>query len=295
MIVEGPVHTNGQFNMYGTPIFTGDISSVATSIHYYPYTVNNPVFEGNVTLGAPAVDLFTPQQNPTVSNDMMTNIIALSQSGGVYINFPSGSGQASIEMESDGTLNIWAPGAGYDNPTPIPMPSNGVVYVNNGDARVKGTLNGALTIGSSHDIWIDTNLMYHDKTGSTYSGSDVLALVATNNITVSANASLPVSLGGTGIELDGYLVAINGSFQVDQFDNYQTKGDMVQFGGLCNKIDGPTGMFNGGGSLVSGYNQLCRYDARFGDPTTPLIPNGFVPVRDSSDRVAYKKIKFAER
>ena len=299
MVVEGPVQTNGQFNIYGTPTFTGDIASVATTIHYYPWTTNAPVFQGKVSLGVPAIDLFTPITDPTPSNDMITSLTTLSQAtGGLYLKFLAGGGQASIKINSDSTLTILAPGeqtAGYENPTTIPMPTNGIVYVDGGDTRVQGTLNGALTIGSSHDIWIDKDLLYHDKTGSTYSGSDVLALVANNNITVSATASGAHAFGTQGLELDGYLVAVNGSFQVDQFDNYVIKGDLVQFGGFCNKIDGPTGMFNSSGTMVSGYNQLCRYDVRFGDTTAPLIPNGFVPVRDSSSRIAYKKIGFAER
>ena len=304
MIVEGPLHTNGQFNMFGTPTFTGDISSVDPAIHYYPYTTNAPVFQERVLLGVPAIDIFTPPQNPTPINDMMTNIIALSQSGGLYLEFPtppSGqvvTGQASITMNNDGTLTVFAPGertAGYETPTLVSMPSNGVVYVKYGNTRVQGTLNGSLTIGSYNDIWIDKDLLYHDKTGSTYSGTDVLALVASNNITVSAGASGANPFGTQGLELDGYLVAINGSFQVDQFDNYVTKGDMVQFGGMCNKTDGPTGVFYSNGTLASGYNQLCRYDVRFGDTSAPIIPDGFIPVRDSSNRIAFKKIKFAER
>ncbi len=283
MVIDGPINTNGQYNISGNPVFTGRVTSVSTSIHYYHAAgVDVPVFQAGVFLGSASVRL--PQQT-----DMLQSIIDMSNAGGLHLK----GGNASIKMNAGGDLTIQAKNdkSGlYTTPTTIPIPSNKVIYAEGGDVSLQGNLNGILTIGTDKNIWIDSNIKYHDKTGVDYTGSDMLGLVALNNITVSKSAR-----GNSGLEIDAYLVAINGSFQVDHFNDYNINGDLVQFGGLCNFMDGPTGMFNPlTNKIVSGYNQICQYDARFGDVFTSTLPVGFPPARDSNNRIAYRKVSFSE-
>lgn len=42
MFTSGPVHTNGQLNIWGDPIFDGSVSQVSPTIHYWPGVPTNP-------------------------------------------------------------------------------------------------------------------------------------------------------------------------------------------------------------------------------------------------------------
>ncbi len=275
MYTVGPVHTNGQLNIWGDPIFDGSVSQAASTINYWPGVVTKPSdFQGGLTLNAPAQAVF--------NNVILNNIsAAASSSGGLLL-----SGDSAVTFNADGTINVTNSAKGWVNKN-IPAPSNKAIYVQNGSATVKGTVNGQLTVGSDNTIYISNNISYNsdpDPTHPNLSSTDIVALVAQNNIVVQA-ATAPAN-----VKIEAVMVAINGSFQVDNWWA-PGKGNMLQYGSLVNNVCGPTGVFDPGtGTLYGGYNQLQYFDPKL----KTLIPAWFPPAMDSNGRVAYSRINFKE-
>jgi len=274
MYTVGPVHTNGQLNIWGDPIFNGPVSQAASTVNYWPGVVTNPSdFQGGLTLNAPQQAVF----NKTILN----NISAAASFGGLLL-----SGDSAVTFNADGTINVTNVAKGWVNKN-MPAPSNKAIYVSNGSATVKGTVNGQFTVGSDKNIYISNNIIYNsdpDPTHPNLSSTDIVALVTQNNIVVQA-ATAPAN-----VEIEAVMVAINGSFQVDNWW-VQGKGNMLQYGALINNVCGPTGVFDPStGTLYGGYNQLQYYDPKL----KTLIPPWFPPVADLSGRIAYTKINFKE-
>lgn len=274
MYTAGPVYTNGQLNIWGDPIYDGPVSQVASSINYWPGVVTNPSdFRGGLTLNAPAQAVF--------NNGILNNISAAASSGGLLL-----SGDSAITFNANGTMNVTNSARGWSNQN-MSLPSNMAVYVQNGSATVNGTVNGQVTVGSANTIYISNNLIYNsdpDPTHPNPSSTDVLALVAQNNIVVQA-ASAPAN-----VEIEAVMVAINGSFQVDNWWA-QGKGNMLQYGSLINYVCGPTGVFDpGSGTLYGGYNQLQYFDPKL----ATLVPPWFPASVDANGRTAFSRINFKE-
>ncbi|MDP2929772.1 MAG: hypothetical protein Q8O01_06925, partial [Candidatus Omnitrophota bacterium] len=127
--------------------------------------------------------------------------------------------------------------------------------------------------------------LYHDKADpdrTIYAGGDLLGLVARNNVVILFQAA-------GDIEIDAYIVALLGSFQANGYW-IELKGNMIQFGGLANQICGPTGVMDGSGNIIAGYNQLQYYDTRL----EHMVPPWFPAVRDTANRITYVKVKLSE-
>jgi len=274
MIVEGPAHTNGSFNIYGTPVFTGPVSQSGPAINYWNNQgppQNNPVFESGFTAGTPIINF------ANATNPVFTNIRA---NAGLFL-----TGNSTVQLESNGKIKVSnAARWGDNNQHEINIPANGTIFVSGGTATVWGTLNGQLSIGCDSDIWISDNILYNQDPRTNPASTDVLGLVARNNINVTAT-------GPQNLEIDACLVALTGSFQIPSWYTF-AKGNMVQFGGLINRIDGCTGAFDPNtGKIVAGYNQIMDYDVRF---QGSLIPPGFLPAQDVNGRTCYSKISLTE-
>jgi Tfp pilus assembly protein PilX len=167
-----------------------------------------------------------------------------------------------------------------------PIPSNGVVYVENGvcevpyspftttypatsgcgNVYVKGNYSGALTIAAENDIIVNGSLIH--------SGEGVLGLVANNFVRVyhpystdatstqiahnecgSGGKNGPGSL--TDVRIDAAILAINHSFIVDHYDCGASLGLLTVNGAIAQKFRGAVGTSGG-----TGYKKDYNYDDR---------------------------------
>ena len=115
--------------------------------------------------------------------------------------------------------------------------------------------------------------------------------MASQNVTVE-EATAPAQL-----TIDGVLVAIQGSFNVDQYaiNPAPIAGGldgavMNQFGSLINYASGCTGEVNRNGQLVYGWNQVQTYDPRLAS----LAPPGFPPLVNNANQGVYVKTYIEE-
>lgn len=284
--IRGPLHTNGQLNISENPVFEGPVSSVSNSIKYYHGSSppDNPDFRESLTLSAPNITL------PTNTDILASLKTSSQQSNGLYFK-----GDSTVTLLSNGTMNITNDGSkqtGVANAGKkwtnhnVPVPQSGAFFVDNGNLNLSGILSGQLTVGnqgSGKEIYITNNILYANDPRTNPSSTDLLGIVSSNDVIVDDNA--PYNL-----EIDGYILALNKSFYVEDYTT-GLKGTLTLYGGVTQDERGAVGTFNSGtGNRSSGYLKDYNYDQRLADNAPAFFP----PAKDSSGRIVYSKVLWAE-
>jgi len=149
---------------------------------------------------------------------------------------------------------------------------------------VSGIVNGNVTVGATNNIFITNNVLYNNDPRTNPSSTDMLGLVAQNYVYVASSAP-------TNLEVDAYIVALNESFEVYNYDS-ALKGTLSLYGGVTQTVRGAVGTFNATtGDRVSGYVKNYQYDPRL-EMTAPVC---FPPARDANNRIVYLKVLWAEQ
>jgi Tfp pilus assembly protein PilX len=251
--LAGPVHTNDQLNIAGNPIFDGPVSTVAPSLNYYNGgpPLDNPVFNGGLTRNAPSVTL------PLTVTPLRT---AAAGPGGLWLD-----GNTTIALQADGTMLVTNPVRGWVN-MPQPIPANGAVFVNGGNLTVSGTLRGQVTLGTSNNVIVANSVQYATDPRSNPASTDVLGLVAEQNVVVSQSAPFDVAIHGS-------VMALSESFTVERWWVGPPKGTLSVLGGIIQTRRGPVGTFSGAtGAKLSGYSKDYQYDTRLSNMAPPFYP-----------------------
>jgi hypothetical protein len=150
---------------------------------------------------------------------------------------------------------------------------------------VKGVLAGQLTIAAQNNITVVDNLTYNTYPG----GTDVLGLVATNNVALNH----PVNGFTNGIgsltnpTIDAAILCLNHSFYVQNWNVGAPLGSLTVNGSIAQKFRGPVGTFTGGGVIQSGYSKAYTYDSRLKYLSPPYFLN---PVQSSWRRISFGEI-----
>jgi Tfp pilus assembly protein PilX len=209
--INGPVHTNDDLRMCGSPVFgrngadTTEVSAPPVGWAHGNNCTASPIFRGPLATRAPVL-------TPPSTNSSLKAI-----AGPAYTY----TGQTKIVL-SGNNMTITPNGGGTIGP--VAVPSDGVVYVQNGagcsnsyspftvtypptsgcgNAIVDtggGSYSGQLTIAAENDVIIDGNIIHNS------SSADLLGLIANNFIRVkhpvcetNQTPSDPDCAGGTGI------------------------------------------------------------------------------------------------
>ncbi|GMU56245.1 MAG: hypothetical protein AMXMBFR33_53910 [Candidatus Xenobia bacterium] len=140
---------------------------------------------------------------------------------------------------------------------------------------MEGTVKGRATVGSKYDVHLSNNLVYSDM------AQDVLGIVAKEDIIVESrtNTSQDRTIHAT-------MMALNGSFTVDKYNQGSPRGTLHLFGGIIQRTRGPVG--TGSASQVStGYAKDYRYDDKLITKPPLNFPNtGEVYIVNINDRGA---------
>lgn len=271
--LNGQTHTNAHFNIFGNPVFAGEVRSVDDYIRFYnnghninlsqltnpPY--DNPNFQQGFVFGA----------EPTTMPSQALNLRSAASSGGLWLQ-----GNTAVVLNSNGTMNVT--NSNYCNPPSkcnnMALPANGALFVACGGSRcrdggsltIDGTFNGRLTVGAQRDIIIPNNIVYADNPRTNPNSDDVLGIIAERDVVISHNAP-------TNLEIDGSVMALDTSFMLEDWDVGPPKGALTIYGGIIQEERGPVGTFNGStGQKVSGYSKNYSYDSRLLSTPPPFMP-----------------------
>jgi hypothetical protein len=160
-----------------------------------------------------------------------------------------------------------------------------------GDAIVQGSVTNPLTIGTSDNIVIDGNVCYTDTASCTSApaspSTNVLGLVAQNYVEInhpldnSGNnvSNCPAGLGNgaptcdlSSPTVDAVILALNGSFLVNQWDQGNTLGTLNLNGTIDQAWRGAVATANSG-TIVTGYAKNYVYDPRLTYLSPPYYLN----------------------
>jgi hypothetical protein len=265
--LNGPVHTNGRFNISGDPWF-GDVTSESGSSINYMHggpPNDNPTFEEGIDFNVESSEM------PTRA----TSLRNAASSGGMRLY-----GQTTIVLNSNGTMNVTNSNAGYNN-TNMALPANGAIFVENrivnrrlveyGNVTVSGTLDGRLSIGANNNINIGGNITYSDA-----SGDDMLGLIAEQDLVI-LQSSCPTN---GNLTIQASMMAMSDAFYLENWTS-SMKGTLNVLGGIIQKERGPVGTFNTyTNSKASGFTKNYVYDERLRTTPPPFFPTteDFIPV-----------------
>jgi len=285
--IEGPLHTNDELAICGSPEFGRDASDV-TEVSAppegwfdegcYGYGGANPKFIGPLVTTAPVL-------KPPATNE------SLKELAGSEYTF---SCQTEINLKGSQMEVTYNSGKNKTTTKTVPFPSDGVVYVENGSCKgkkwgacsgeytpfdasypsgsdcgtaiVRGYYSGELTIASENDILVENDI--------TRSGSKgLLGLIANNFVRVKHECS---GWGINGLEIDAAILAIEHSFIVDHYDCGSSLGTLHVTGAISQKYRGPVGTTGGWGG-GTGYYKDYEYDDRLRYMEPPNFLNPIEP------------------
>lgn len=242
-VLNGPVRSNDQFNMNGTPVFNGDVTSAAATINYYNNSAN-PTFNGDLTLSASSTTV------PMAATELRVGAVT----GGQWYE-----GDTTITLQADGSMLVTNATNGWTNQV-VAAPANGAIFVNGGDAMVSGTLDGSLTIGTSDNIVIEDHIDYAVDPQVDPTSDDMLGLIAEQEVQVPTSAP-------SNLRINASVMAIDESFDVVNSSSLPNKGNLTIYGGLIQTRRGTVGTISG-----NGYTKDYHYDDRLAETSPPFYP-----------------------
>ena len=133
----------------------------------------------------------------------------------------------------------------------------GITMYVDGNIEVSGDINGRCTLSSSGDTYIVDDFQYVNPTNC------VMGILSERNIIVRADKNVK-----RDFYIDAILMALNGSFTVENYDSGIDRGELHVFGGIVQNKRGPVGQTktqtSGGHSTQShtGYAKDYVYDAK---------------------------------
>lgn len=268
----GPVHTNDQFHIAGTPVFHQEASSTANTIDYYnggPPN-DNPDFKKGVNLGAAKIPLPSDLRVLRAKGQSSSGLYLTGMTKAtISITYNAALGKSQLVVRKDG-------GAA----TTHPLPANGVVYVN-GIAEVSGVLAGQLTIAAAQDLRIVDDVVYQTDPRVNPASTDILGLISEKNVVMAATAA---NLDSGDETVMASIMALGESFTAENYNQGAPRGNLKLHGGIIQERRGPVGTFNSSG-IVSGYQKAYNHDIRLMD--TP--PPGF-PTTGQLERISWKEL-----
>ncbi len=266
--VYGLAHTNGHFNLAGTPYFNDKVTATTGPVLMKINGVEAPVYasgyEWGVTVNRPIANL------TKILNDAIAATSVIDVGDDVALTFIP-----------DGTVGIKIPPAtGATRNDTIPLSSiapTGVLVVRDGDVRITGAYKGQITVaaleGSSSNkgnVWIDGNgIVAADDPMLNPSSTDMMGIVAENMAYITRDDTRTQS---SLVTIEAAVYCYDGELTAQDFWTINKSGRVLLYGGVTQKTAGSLGVFNSGG-LQHGMFYTIHHDPRFlfdGPPDYPV-------------------------
>lgn len=270
--LSGRFHSNDKVGSWGDPVFLGPATSSVGFINKDKYS--NPEFFGGTKIVEPIPLNFDTSvirlaalsngkifRDTTNSGKLTTVNLTFLADGKVKYKQKIGSG--SYTTEKTVPLNTLAP--------------NGVIYVEKGNLRVEGTLNGRATIVASQkgdsnagQIFITNSIQYEKDPLTNPACDDMLGMVAENKVTVTKD------LTRGDITIHSSIFSQKDGLVIEKYGDYPTAHKMYLVGGIIGYKLQPTAhyVFNGINWVPqNGYSYIHKYDTRFLKVRPPYFPS----------------------
>jgi hypothetical protein len=261
--VWGPFHTQDILRAANHPVFFGKASSKGGIKYYTNQATDKPYFYGGYEQG---VDLSLPTNG-------VTALKTPAQNQGLYFNGNlSGKGTVYLKFDRDYLYFRYSTSTPYDS---VYLPSaapNGVIYIDNGVARIQGTVKGAYTIACSGTssgkgtIWLDDDIVYSKDPRTDPTSTDMLGIVAQSNVWITDNPA-----NNNNININASIYVEQGGFGAQNYNTRPVSGTINLLGGIIQNTRQAVGTFNNG-VIKTGFSKSYRYDDRFMTASPPFFP-----------------------
>lgn len=269
-IFQGAVHANTALYFTGDPVFNGEVTSASS---WFGGSIRDVIFNKGFTLGVPSESMAS------------INFSDLKDEADIIL-----SGISGIRLDGTNMLVYNArEGLYYDR---VPVPENGLVYVENassgswsdryGDLYVEGHLDGRVTLVSERDINITDHLTYGTDPKLNSKSTDALGLISNRDVIVHPYAPNDLTIYAH-ILATGNMTSssYDGSFGVQNYNTGSPRGTLTVHGGIAQDYRGPVGTFNiRTGKTSTGFEKNYTYDTRFArnpPPHYPPLDNRLIP------------------
>jgi hypothetical protein len=264
--ILGPFHTNDDILVCGSPVFGRsvadkiEVSGPAPGFQASGSCSASPNFVGTYKAASPVLAM--PQSNNALKS------VATSQ-----YTF---TGTTTIQLQG-ATMLVTNAARGL-NRSSMPLPANGVVYVQNGicgvsytltqnyndppgcaDLFVQGSYSQSLTLASENDVIVNGNI--------TRNGNVTLGLIPNNFARIyhpvtNRNGNSCTNAAGSmnGVHIDAAILSLAHSFIVDNYYCGAALGTLTVNGAIAQRFRGPVG--TGGSTISTGYLKAYSYDDR---------------------------------
>jgi cytoskeletal protein CcmA (bactofilin family) len=268
--IWGNFHSEGTFNVEGTPVFFGRVTS------------NNDISGGGspIVYGSFQTGISIPMPDSAISN-----IKSAAAAGGTLLSNPYSYYPYPFDVYM--TINSNSSVTYHTNyntkDTTIALSTfapNGVIFVNNGNLHVHGTVKGQVTVAAGGspsygqgNVYINGNVTCNTDPTTNTKSLDMIGIVAQNSVWVeSDNAYLGIipTYPPSNPLIEAAIYAANGAFQCyyATVPAYTNLGSVKVFGSITNKYLGVTGNPTG----TYGYKPAYRNDPRFSNIAPPSFP-----------------------
>jgi hypothetical protein len=258
--VNGPFHTQDYLNVNGHPVFNPGSNFVGTYLGINKYNTNSsPIINGTLRVGdnlnIPSTGVTTLESNATSGGHTFTGHDT------VYLTFVADSIRYRYTYNSTWTsakTSVFAP--------------NGTIVADNAILRIKGTLTGKLTVGasgsSSGSVYIDDDVVYTTDPRTNASSTDLLGIVAQNNVYITDNTN-----NTSSIHIDAAIYAQSGGFGAQNYSTRANSGYIYLLGGITQNGRLAVGTLNSSGNLTNGFSKSYTYDNRLLVNVPPNFPS----------------------
>lgn len=258
--VWGPFHTNGTLRVAGRPVFNGKVTINGQLRYQTNRNVDKPQFNEGFEDGV---------NIPIPSNGVSDLSTAASTGGKKFMNKDS----VYLNFQGDSLKYRFRADTAYRTAYLPTFAPNGVIFVDNGTAYIKGLIKGKYTLGCSGTqnnrgkVYIEDDITYSSDPRTNPFSQDMFGIVAKRNVLIKDNAAN--QSGDINI-----MASIYSESEGFAAQNYQTRpaaGAIKLLGGIIQNNRGAVGTFSGN-NISTGYAKRYRYDERLRVLSPPFFP-----------------------
>ena len=259
--VWGPFHTNDVLRVSKHPYFNGPSTSHGGAI----------IYQSDISTDAPTIaGDYNPGLTISLPTDGILGLATKASGTGGYVF--SGQPEVFLEFAGDSIRYKFSAGDSYTTVLGSDLSPSGIIYVENGNLRLQGTVKGKWSVGSNQSVYLDDDVVYNDVpdySDKTDPSNDLLGILANDKVYITNNAE-----NKDNINIHASIYVENGGFEAENYETRPVSGYINLIGGVTQKIRQGVGTFNSGsGDPQSGFMKNYRYDSRLLRMVPPYFPS----------------------
>jgi len=257
--VWGPFHTQDYLRCAQHPVFKGPRTTTKKTLKYYSSkSADKPYISGDFQSGV----------NLPLPTDGITPLKGAAEEDGYKF---TGHDTVYITFATDSIKYKYTYNGAVTTAYSSTFAPNGVIFAENAVVRLKGTVHGQYSVvasgsGGKGTIWLDDNIVYSSDPRVNPSSSDLLGILAKNNVWITKN-----TLNNDDINIHASIYCETGGFGAQDYDTRPVSGDINLLGGIIQNTRKAVGTFGGSG-IEHGFSKRYRYDERLLVASPPFFP-----------------------